>query len=148
MSRTHRTFIIIGLILIGISAFLPLGSITNAPRRLVFNPPSGFFIKQILGITSWIYYLNLLLLAIPFVCGYHGQGILSRILVILFGITALFCTSFFSLLIGFSWTEHIRGNIGIGVITVLLGDLAIIIGCLFQISYNKKLDQELESNHE
>lgn len=146
MQKSHRVFIALGLVILAITAFLPLGFIFYIPPKR--GELSTFLVKPILGITSWIYYMNLILLIIPFVCGYHGQGIRSKILIILFGTAAIICSCFFCLLIGFSFNGHISGNAGSGLITLILANLAIITGCLFQVSYNKKLDQELESTHE
>lgn len=135
MKESHRVFITLGLAILAISAFLPLGFIVNIPPKS--DDLTKFLIKPVFGIVSSVYYLNFILLSIPFICGYHGKGMIARSLVILFTILALIVTYIGCSLIGFNWGGPFQGSTGIGMPFVLLGDILVMIGCLFQIRFNK-----------
>lgn len=137
--KTHQILIIFGLLSLGIAAFLPLGYTIIYPHQ--FNDIEDYIVLPKFGIASGAYYLNFILLAIPFICGYHGKGISAQIFTVLFGIVAFISTSVLCTLIGFTWGGPIQGNSGSGMTIILLGDVLIVAGCLFQISNNKKLSE-------
>ncbi|WP_343636406.1 hypothetical protein [Fluviicola sp.] len=137
---THQTFITLGIIALAFAGFLPLGySIIHLKGENNFGK---FIARPAFGITHSVYYLNFLLLTIPLVCGYHGKRVIARVLVILFAISAVAITFIGCTFIGFHWSGPIHGNTGIGMISMLAGDLLIMTGCLLQIRYNRNQNQD------
>lgn len=136
MKEAHRVFITLGLVILAISAFLPLGFIVNIPPK--DGDLSKFLVKPVFGITSIVYYVNFILLIVPFICSYHGKGMSARIFVILFGIISLISIYMGCSLIGFNWGGGLQASSGIGMIYMFIGNILIVIGGLLQIQYNKK----------
>ncbi len=62
--KTHQILIIFGLLSLGIAAFLPLGYTIIYPHQ--FNDIEDYIVLPKFGIASGAYYLNFILLAIPF----------------------------------------------------------------------------------
>lgn len=136
----HRTFITLGIILLAFAGFLPLGyTIIDIKGENNFG---DFVNKPAFGITHSVYYLNFLLLTIPLICGYHGKRLIAKIAVILFAGSAIAVTFIGCTFIGFHWGGPIHGNTGIGMISMIIGDVFLMIGCLFQISFNRKNQAE------
>lgn len=132
----HRSFITLGIILLAFAGFLPLSyTIIDIKGENNFG---DFVNKPAFGITHSVYYLNFLLLTIPLICGYHGKRIMAKIVVILFAGSAIAVTFIGCTLIGFHWRGPIYGNTGIGMISMIIGDVFLMTGCLFQISFNRK----------
>lgn len=140
MQETHRIFITLGLVILTISAFLPLGFIVNIPPK--DGDLSKFLVKPVFGITSIVYYLNFILLIIAFICSFHRKGMIARIFVILSGIISLISIYIGCSMIGFQWGGPLQGSTGIGMVSMILGNIFILIGCLFQIRFNKHTNQE------
>lgn len=134
--KSHQIFISLGLITLGIAAFLPVGYTIHYPHE--FNDIEDYKVLPKFGIASGAYYLNFMLLAVPLICGYHGKGIVAQIFTILFGIIAFITISVLSTLIGFTWGGPVQGSSGIGMTVILFGDFLVIIGCLSQIRFNGK----------
>ncbi len=135
----HRIFITLGILSLGFAGFLPLAyTIIDIKGENNFG---DLVYKPAFGITHSVYYLNFLLLTIPLICGYHGRRLIAKLLVILFVVLALTVTFIGCNFIGFNWGGPIQGNTGIGMVAMLLGDILILIGCLFQIQFNHKKDQ-------
>jgi|GEM_PF-3619234 len=133
---THRIFIALGISSLAFAGFLPLGySVIDIKGENNFG---DFVNKPAFGITHSAYYLNFILLTIPLICGYHGRRFIAQLLVILFGIGAITTTFIGCSFIGFQWGGPIQGSTGIGMIAMIVGDVFLLIGCLFQISYNKR----------
>lgn len=132
----HRIFITLGLICIAFAGFMPLGYSVIYPERT--NDFKDYVLKPAFGITHSVYYLNFILLTIPLICGYHGRRDIARVFVILFGILAIIATFIGCSFIGMNWGGPIHGNTGLGMSSLIAGDVFLIIGCLLQISYNKK----------
>lgn len=132
----HRVFITLGIMVLAFAGFLPLGySIIDIRGENNFG---DFVTKPAFGITHSVYYLNFLLLTIPLVCGYHGKRMIAQIVVVLFAVFALTVTFIGCTFIGFRWGGPIHGNTGIGMISMLAGDVLVMTGCLLQIRFNKK----------
>ena len=136
----HRVFISLGIISLAFSGFLPLGyTIIDIKGENNFG---DLVYKPAFGITHSVYYLNFLLLTIPLLCGYHGKRVIAQILVILFVIAAIIVTFIGCALIGFRWGGPLQGSTGIGMVSMILGNIFMLIGCLFQIRFNKHTNQE------
>lgn len=144
----HRVFITLGIISLAFAGFLPLGyTIIDIKGENNFG---DFVYKPAFGITHSVYYLNFLLLTIPLICGYHGKRVMAQILVILLVIAAIIITVIGCTLIGFQWGGPFQGSTGIGMVSMILGDAFLMIGCLIQIQYNKnkqKREQSETTNH-
>jgi hypothetical protein len=139
----HRVFITLGIISLAFAGFLPLGyTIIDIKGENNFG---DFVNKPAFGITHSVYYLNFLLLTIPLICGYHGKRAIAQILVILFVIAAITVTFIGCTLIGFTWGGPIQGSTGIGMVSMILGDVFLMIGCLIQIQYNKNEQKRKQS---
>ncbi len=140
----HRIFITLGIISLALAGFLPLGyTIIDIKGENNFG---DFVTKPAFGITHSVYYLNFILLTIPLICGYHGKRFVAKLAVVLFGIFAVVVTFIGCSLIGFEWALLLHGNTGIGMILMIFGDVFLMIGCLFQISYNRNQTEEEVSN--
>lgn len=136
----HRVFITLGIIFLAFAGFLPLGyTIIDIKGENNFG---DLVYKPAFGITHSVYYLSFLLLTIPLICGYHGKRLIAQILVILLVIVAIIVTVIGCTLIGFQWGYLLQGSTGIGMVSMILGDIFILIGCLFQIRFNKHTNQE------
>lgn len=139
----HRIFITIGVIAIVFAGFLPLGYSIVYPHGE--NNFEEFITQPAFGITHSVYYLNFIFLTVPLICGYHGRRFIARFLIVLFGISAAILTFIGCSFIGFYWAGPIHGSTGIGMPALIAGDIALIIGCSLQVSYNKKVhEKELE----
>lgn len=136
----HRVFITLGIISLAFAGFLPLGyTIIDIKGENNFG---DFVYKPAFGITHSVYYLNFLLLTIPLICGYHGKRVVAQILVILLVIAAMIVTVIGCTLIGFTWSGPLQGSTEIGMVSMILGNIFILIGCLFQIRFNRHTNQE------
>lgn len=142
----HRIFITLGIISLVFAGFLPLGyTIIDIKGENNFG---DFVYKPAFGITHSVYYLNFLLLTIPLLCGYHGKRVIAQILVILLIIVAIIVTVIGCMLIGFQWGQPLQGSTGIGMVSMIFGDVFLMIGCLIQIRYNKKKQEQSETTNQ
>ena len=139
----HRVFITLGIISLAFAGFLPLSyTIIDIKGENNFG---DLVFKPAFGITHSVYYLNFLLLTIPLICGYHGKRGVAQILVVLFIIAAIAVTFIGCTFIGFNWGGPIHGNTGIGMASMILGDIFMLIGCLFQIQFNRHTNPDQPS---